>query len=83
MGFQDVAFLSSRASFSTTFLKNHTRGENLGITICLKTVVGGKQVYDPCEMLWLQQSLFLVQSNFMDIIRRWGYYQCPVFHLEK
>ena len=83
MGFQDVAFLSSRASFSTTFLKNRTRGENLRITICHKTVVGGKQVHDPCEMLWLQQSLFLVQSNFMDIIRRWGYYQCPVFHLEE
>ena len=29
MGFQDVAFQPSRASFSTTFVKNCVRGESL------------------------------------------------------
>ena len=43
MGFQDVAFLSSRASFYTTFLKNCGSGESLMTTTCLKNVVGGKQ----------------------------------------
>ena len=45
MSFQDVAFLPSRARFST---------------ICLKTVVGGKQGNAPCKILLLQQSLFCV-----------------------
>ena len=40
MGFQDVAFLSSRAGFCITFLKNHGRGESLRTTTCLITVVG-------------------------------------------
>ena len=42
MGFQGVAYLSSRASYSTTFLKNCVRGESLRTTTCPKTVVGGK-----------------------------------------
>ena len=41
-GFQDVAFLPFRASFSTTFFLT-CRGESLGTTTCLKTVVGGEQ----------------------------------------
>ena len=41
MGFQDVAFLLSRASFPT-FLENCGRGERLVTTTCLKSVVGGK-----------------------------------------
>ena len=48
MGFQDEAFLSSRACFSTTFLKNCGRGECLGTTSCLRTMVGGKQGHVPC-----------------------------------
>ena len=40
MGFQDVAFLPSRASFFTTFLKNCDRRESLWIITCLKIVVG-------------------------------------------
>ena len=69
MGYQDVAFLPSRASFSTTFLKNCGRGESLGTTTFLKTVVGGRQGHAPCEVLLLQQSLFLCLLDFMQIIR--------------
>ena len=43
MSFQDVAFLLSRASFSTTFPKNCARSESLGTTTCLITVVWSKQ----------------------------------------
>ena len=41
MGFQDVAFLPSPASFSTTFLINCGRGESLRTATCIVTVVGG------------------------------------------
>ena len=40
IGSHDVAFLPSRASFSTTFLKNCGRGESLRTTTCLEAVVG-------------------------------------------
>ena len=53
MGFQDVAFLPSIASFSTTFLKNCGRGESLRATTCPTTVVVGKQWYGPCKILLL------------------------------
>ena len=69
MGSHDVAFLPSKASFSTTFLTNGGRGEGLRTTTCLRTVVRGKQVHAPCKMLLLRQSLFLCQSNFMEITR--------------
>ena len=69
MGFGDVVFLPSRASFCITFLKNCGRGEGLMATTCLRTVVGGKQGLAPCDILLLQQSLFLCQLNFMEIIR--------------
>ena len=59
MDFQDVAFLPSRASSSTTFLKNCGRGYNLGTATCLQTVVGAKRWHAPCEMLSLRQSLFV------------------------
>ena len=38
MGFQDVTYLSSRASFSNTFLENCGRGESVGTTTYPKTV---------------------------------------------
>ena len=41
MDCQVEAFLSSRARFSTTFLKNCGRGERFGTTTCPKTVGGG------------------------------------------
>ena len=68
MSFQDVAFLPSKASFSSTFLRNNGRGEGFCITRCAKTVVGGKQGHAPCRILLLQQSLFLCQSNLMEIM---------------
>ena len=64
MGFQDVAFLLSRASFYNTCLNICGRGEGLRTTACLRTVVGGKQGHAPCEILSLQQFLFLVSVEF-------------------
>ena len=58
--FQDVAFLPSLASFSTTCKENCGRGESLGITTCLKTVVGGKQGHAPCKVLLLHITSFFV-----------------------
>ena len=69
MGYLDVAFLPFRACFPTIFLTNCGMGESLGTTTCPKTVVGGKQGHAPCKILSLQQSLFLCQLNFMEIIR--------------
>ena len=57
MGVQDVAFLLSRASFVTTFLKDCGRGESLATTTCLNTVVGGKQGHALCKVLLLQQGI--------------------------
>ena len=45
MGVQNVAFLPSLASFSTSFLDNCGGGESHWITTCLRTVVGvGKSI---------------------------------------
>ena len=66
MGFQDVAFLPSRAHFATTFLEYCGRGYGLGTTTCLKTMIGGKQGYAPCKVLLLSQVFFL--CHFMEII---------------
>ena len=65
MGFLDVALLPSRAGYSTAFVEDCGRGEYLGTTTCLRTVVGGKQGHAPCQIRTLQQSLFLCQLNFM------------------
>ena len=65
MSFLDVAFLPSQGSFSTTFIKNCDRGENLWITAYLKTVVGGKQGHAPCKILLLHEASFLCQLYLM------------------
>ena len=39
MGFQDVAFQPSRASFSTTYVNNCCGGKGLRSATCLNTVV--------------------------------------------
>ena len=52
---QDAAFLPSRASVSTTFLKNCGRDDGLRTTTCLTTVVGDKQGHAPCKIISLQQ----------------------------
>ena len=75
MGFQDVSFLPSKASFSTTFPKNCNTGESLRTTTYNKTVVGGKQGHAPCKILLVQQILFSCQLNLMEIIKlseSWG-----------
>ena len=51
MGFPDVAFLPSRASLTPHFLKKCCNGESLMITICLRTVVGGRQAHALCKIL--------------------------------
>ena len=60
MDFQDVAFLSSQGSFSTTFPENCCRCESLGTTAYLEIVVGGMQGHFPCKTP-------LCQSNFVEI----------------
>ena len=67
MGVQDVAFLPFPSWFSTT--KNCGRGDGLRTTTYLTTVVRDKQGHAPCWILSLQQSLFLSQLNFMEILR--------------
>ena len=69
MVFQDVAFLPSCASFSTTLATNCGSVERLRIAACLRTVFGDKQGYAPCEIFLLQQGLFLCQLYFMEIIQ--------------
>ena len=64
MGFHDVVLLPSRASFSTTFLKNCGRGESLVTTTCHKTVVGGRQGHAPCRILLLHKACFCVSVEF-------------------
>ena len=68
IGFQDVVFLPSRACFYTTFLTNCGGSESLKFTTCPMTVVGGEQGHAPSKIFLLQQSFFLCQSNFMEII---------------
>ena len=75
LGFQDVSFLPSWATFFTTFLINCGGGESLRTTTCLGTVVGGRQGHAPCEECLLQQSHILCQLNCVEIIRLrqyWG-----------
>ena len=69
MGFQDVAFLPFRASYSTTFLLNCRRGESLETITCLKTVVVDSKGMLPVEYFCSSKALSLCQSNFMKIIR--------------
>ena len=62
MGFQYVAFLPSRASSHTIFLKNCGRGEGLRTTTCLRSVDGGKQWPAPCNILLRQQIVFVSRT---------------------
>ena len=64
MGFHDVAFLPSRASFCTTCLKNCGIGWGLWTATCLRTVVGDMQGHALCNVFPLQQFLFLCQFRF-------------------
>ena len=59
-----AAFLPSRDSFCTAFLKHCGRAESLGITTCLECVNGGMQGHAPCEILPLNQIPFFVSVKF-------------------
>ena len=63
MGFRDVALMPPRASFSTTFLKNYGRGESLGTSTCLMTVVGVSKAMLPVKYFC---NPFLFQSRSYD-----------------
>ena len=65
MGFTAMAFLSSRDSFSTTFLNNCGRGESLWTTTCHKAVVGVDKSMLPVEHS--NKASFYV--SFLKIIR--------------
>ena len=69
MGVTGCTVPAIQSLFSTTFLKNCGRGEGLGTTTCPITVIGGRQGHAPSEILLPQQSLFLCQFNFMEIMR--------------
>ena len=69
MDIEDVVLLPSRASFCTIFLNYCGRGDGLGKTTCLKTVVCCRQRHAPCEILLFQQILFLCQLDCLKIIR--------------
>ena len=66
MGFQDVLFLSSRASFSTTFLKNCCRGEGLRTTTCLKVVVGLSKGMLPVKYFCFNKAIFVLMEFHVD-----------------
>ena len=68
IGVQDAAFLPSRANFFTTFLENCGRGEYLGATACLKTVVGVSRGMLPVKYFCSNEA-FLCRLNFVEIIR--------------
>ena len=59
MVFQDVAFLPSRASFSTTFINNCGRGESLRTTACLKAVVGVSKGMLPVQYFCSTNPIFV------------------------
>ena len=69
MGSQDAAFMPARDTFNTIFIKNRSRGQDLGNVTSLKTVVKAKQGHAHCKIILLQQILFLCQSNFFKIRR--------------
>ena len=62
MGYKDVAFLPSRASFSTTFLKICGRGENLWTAACHKAVEGLSKDMLPCKHFCSTKPLFCVSQ---------------------
>ena len=59
MGFQDVAFLLSRASFSTAFHKNYDTVESHGTSTCLNTAVGDMQGHAACRKTFVPTKLLL------------------------
>ena len=87
MSLQDVEFLLSRASYSTTFLKNCGRGERIRSNTCPKTVVGDKQGHAPRRILSLPKASVVPvefigeqKTAYKDYVKSvhpqfWGYYR--------
>ena len=61
-----MAFLASRASFSTTFLTHCGRGESLVAATCPKIVFVGKQGFAPCRILAPTKPLFVSVEFYGD-----------------
>ena len=59
MSVQDTAFLLPEAFTSTTFLKHCGRGESLGTTTCLITVVGVSKGMLPVKYFSFLKSFLL------------------------
>ena len=64
MGFQDLAFLPSRACFFTTFLTNCGRGESLVTTTCLKTVAGVNKGLLPVKYINSNKATFFSRISW-------------------
>ena len=60
LGFHGVAFIPSKASFSSMFLKNNSSGESLVTTTCLKTVVGVIKGMLPAKYFYSNKASFCV-----------------------
>ena len=69
MGFHDVAFLPSCASFSMVFLITCGRGEDLSTTTCLKLLFGVSKCLLPLRYFCSYKTPSLCLSNVMEIIR--------------
>ena len=67
MGFQDLEFLPSHASFYNTFLKNCGSGSGLSATTFLSTVIGGKRRHALCIIILLLQIIFLCRSISIEV----------------
>ena len=59
MGFQNVAYLPSRANSSTTFLTICGRGESLRTTTCPKTMIGASKGMLPVKYVTPTKPIFV------------------------
>ena len=66
-GFQDVAFLPSRASFCSTFLKNCDRCYDLGTASCLQAVGWMSKGMLPVKSFSYNRSYFLCKCRHVMI----------------
>ena len=64
MGFQDLAFMSSSASFPPHFLDIVVEVSDVGLwtATCLKTVFGGKQWHPSCKILLLHKASLCISQ---------------------
>ena len=76
MGFQDIAFLTSPASYSTMFPKNVVDVKSMELPPhVLKLWLALSQGMPPVKYFHSNKAFFLCKSNFAEIIilsQRWG-----------